>query len=92
MSIENTSEGITVGIAQIAPVWLNRTRTLAKIIEYVTAAANQECRLVVFGEALLPGYHPVHCHGGALLRDFRIRLDAQNRFSIRHTEPGGHPG
>ena len=50
------SEGLTVGIAQIAPVWLNRDRTLDKIIEHVNAAANQDCQLVVFGEALLPGY------------------------------------
>ena len=50
------AESLTIGIAQIAPVWLNRNRTLEKIIEHVTTAANQECQLVVFGEALLPGY------------------------------------
>ena len=47
---------LSVGIAQISPVWLNRQRTLDKIIEHVSAAAGQGCRLVVFGEALLPGY------------------------------------
>ena len=50
------AEVLTVGIAQISPVWLNRNRTLEKIIEHVTTAANQDCQLVVFGEALLPGY------------------------------------
>ncbi len=56
MSTFGDSEGLTVGIAQISPVWLNRSRTLEKIIEHVTAAANEDCQLVVFGEALLPGY------------------------------------
>jgi nitrilase len=46
----------TVGIAQIAPVWLNRGQTLDKIIAHVRAAAQKRCQLVVFGEALLPGY------------------------------------
>jgi nitrilase len=45
-----------VGIAQISPVWLNRERTLDKIIEYVSLAAQAGCQLVAFGEALLPGY------------------------------------
>lgn len=47
---------LTVGIAQISPVWLNREQTLDKIIEYVHLAAQDNCKLVVFGEALLPGY------------------------------------
>ena len=50
------SNCITVGVAQISPVWLNRERTLEKIIEHVGAAAQKGCQLVVFGEALLPGY------------------------------------
>jgi nitrilase len=47
---------ITVGLAQIAPIWLNRDATLAKIIDYIGRAAEQQCRFVTFGEALLPGY------------------------------------
>lgn len=47
---------LTVGLAQIAPVWLDRSRTLSRIVEQVHAAATQRCRLVAFGEALLPGY------------------------------------
>ncbi len=50
------SDTLKVGIAQIAPVWLNRKQTLAKIISYVAQAADQGCQLVAFGEALLPGY------------------------------------
>ncbi|MFA6245396.1 MAG: carbon-nitrogen hydrolase family protein [Mucilaginibacter sp.] len=47
---------LTIGIAQIAPVWLNREETVKKMLAYIADAANQGCRLVVFGEALLPGY------------------------------------
>jgi nitrilase len=50
------TEQLTVGLAQIAPVWLNREATSAKIVNQVQAAATKGCRLVVFGEALLPGY------------------------------------
>ena len=49
-------ELLNVGIAQIAPVWLDRQQTLTKILDYVTQAAKQGCQLVAFGEALLPGY------------------------------------
>lgn len=47
---------LTVGLAQIAPVWLERQQTLEKICSYIEAAAAQHCQLVSFGEALLPGY------------------------------------
>ena len=47
---------LTVGLAQIAPVWLDRAGTLSKILDQVRAADKAECHLVVFGEGLLPGY------------------------------------
>ncbi len=47
---------LKVGLAQIAPVWLNKALTLVKIVRYVNEAGSQNCDLVVFGEALLPGY------------------------------------
>ena len=50
------ADALKVGIAQIAPVWLQREATLAKVAGYVDRAAEQGCRLVVFGEALVPGY------------------------------------
>ena len=52
----SSSDTLTIGLAQIAPVWLDREQTLRKILDYVSRAAEQRCRLVVFGEALLPGY------------------------------------
>lgn len=47
---------LQIGLAQIAPVWLDREKTLAKVEQYVEDAAAQRCALVVFGEALVPGY------------------------------------
>ena len=45
-----------IALAQIAPVWCDRTATLQKIIAYVTEAAAEGAQLVVFGETILPGY------------------------------------
>lgn len=47
---------IKVGLAQISPVWLNREKTEEKIIDKIVEAGENNCDLVVFGEALLPGY------------------------------------
>ena len=47
---------ITVGLAQIAPIWLSRTETLDKVVARLESAADEGCQLVVFGEALVPGY------------------------------------
>jgi nitrilase len=49
-------DSLTVALAQIAPVWLDRAATLAKVNSYVEQAAQQGCGLVAFGEALVPGY------------------------------------
>src|SRR5260370_26843616 len=40
----------------MAPVWLDRTRTLAKAVAWVGDAAAERCRLVACGEASCPGY------------------------------------
>lgn len=47
---------IRVGLAQIAPVWLDRAATTRKLTDWIGKAAAEDCDLVVFGEALLPGY------------------------------------
>nr|AAR97398.1 nitrilase [uncultured organism] len=50
------NDTLTVGLAQIAPVWLDRTGTISKILAQVHAANEAGCHLVAFGEGLLPGY------------------------------------
>jgi nitrilase len=45
-----------VSVAQLEPVWLNKKRTIEKIISAIEQAATEKSDLVVFGETLLPGY------------------------------------
>ena len=47
---------LTVALAQIAPAWLDRAGTTDKIVQWIGMAAAEGANLVVFGEALLPGY------------------------------------
>lgn len=47
---------LRVGLAQISPVWLDRAATLDKVATWIERAADEGCQLVVFGEALVPGY------------------------------------
>ena len=47
---------LRVAIAQMAPVVLDRERTLNKVLVAIRAAAESGARLVCFGEALVPGY------------------------------------
>jgi hypothetical protein len=57
MSLDHEDNNLlTMGLAQIAPVWLDQKRTLEKVESYVLQVAEQGCHLVVFGEALVPGY------------------------------------
>ena len=51
-----SNDMLHVAIAQMAPVWLNRNQTIEKVIGYIERASREDCRLVVFGEALVPGY------------------------------------
>lgn len=47
---------LKIAMAQIAPVWLDKSATLKKIEDSIKDAAEEQCELIVFGEALLPGY------------------------------------
>jgi len=61
---------VKLGLSQMAPVWLKRKETEAKIIDQIMAAADSGCNIVAFGEALLPGYpFWVEATGGAAFND-----------------------
>jgi len=47
---------LTIAMAQISPVWLNREKTTEKIKSSIIEAGSKSCDLIVFGEGLLPGY------------------------------------
>ena len=51
-----TDTTLTVGLAQIAPVWLQKEATIDKVVAWIDDAAGKGCGLVAFGEALVPGY------------------------------------
>jgi nitrilase len=51
-----TNSKINVALAQISPVWLDKEATLDKILNTLKNAKQKNAELVVFGEALLPGY------------------------------------
>ena len=53
MKIENL---LKVALAQVAPVWLNKAKTLEKIKSQISDAAKNKAELIIFGEGLLPGY------------------------------------
>ena len=50
------NNNLKLALAQISPVWLNKEKTIEKIENSIKEAANENCELIVFGEALLPGY------------------------------------
>ena len=53
----STSNHLNIGLAQIAPCWMDQRAHPAKGVEaWVERAAAEGCRLVAFGEALVPGY------------------------------------
>jgi len=41
----STQQTLKLGLAQIAPVWLNRAETTNKIVSYINKAADQDCDL-----------------------------------------------
>lgn len=47
---------LKVALAQIAPIWLNKSATIKKIETSIEDAGKENAELIVFGEALLPGY------------------------------------
>lgn len=47
---------LKIGIVQIAPVWLNKHKTIGKVKDYIEKASREQCELLVFGEAFVPGY------------------------------------
>ena len=48
---------LVVAVAQISPVWLNRSATIEKVVSAIEEAARKGAEFVAFGgEVLIPGY------------------------------------
>jgi nitrilase len=51
-----SESSLRIAAAQLAPVFLEREATLAKVVRAIDEAAEQGAGLVAFGETLVPGY------------------------------------
>jgi len=47
---------LRIGLAQIAPVFLDREATLAKVLARIAEAKRRRCDLAAFGETIVPAY------------------------------------
>src|SRR6201987_4343956 len=57
MAMKSPTDRVTrVAIAQFAPVYHDKTASLAKALELLRDAASQGAALIAFGETWLPGY------------------------------------
>lgn len=50
------TEPLKIALPQMAPVWLNRDKTLEKVLNLIEQAASEAADLIVFGEGAVPGY------------------------------------
>lgn len=51
-----TADTLRIAGAQLAPVWLHREGTIAKVVQAIDEAAAREVELLAFPEAFVPGY------------------------------------
>ena len=51
-----SSREVTVAAVQTTPVWLDRDATVSRLVDEVASAAAAGAKLVVFPEAIVPGY------------------------------------
>lgn len=47
---------LTVALAQLSPIWLDKAATLEKVKTAIAEAADKKAELIVFGEGFVPGY------------------------------------
>lgn len=50
------NDSIHIGLAQYAPIWLDKKATLDKVLRIIDEAHQQDVQLLVFGEGFVPGY------------------------------------
>lgn len=72
---------LKVAMAQIAPVWLNKEATLEKIEASIVEAAKEKTELVIFGEALLPGYPFWLAHTDGAAWDLKINKEIHGHYT-----------
>lgn len=82
---------LTVALAQISPVWLDRDATVAKVAEWIDKAAEKGAGLVAFGETLVPGYPHWLSHTGGAEFNSTIQKELHAHYLDQAVNPdNGH--
>lgn len=71
---------LKVALAQISPVWLDKVATLKKIENSICEAAKEKAELIVFGEALLPGYPFWLAHTNGAAWDLKVNKEIHAHY------------
>jgi nitrilase len=78
---------LKVGLAQIAPVWLNKSETLSKVKNTIKGAGDEKTELLVFGEALLPGYPYWLAYTNGAAWDLKINKEIHAHYIQNAIQP-----
>ncbi len=73
-------ESLTVALAQISPVWLDREATVKKVAHWIDGAADKGAKLVAFGETLVPGYPHWLSHTGGAEFDSKVQKEIHAHY------------
>jgi nitrilase len=71
---------MTVALAQISPVWLDREETIKKVAQWIDKAAEAGAALVAFGETLVPGYPFWLAHTGGAKFDSKLQKEIHANY------------
>lgn len=84
-------ESLTVALAQISPVWLQRDATVEKVAAWIDRAAQEGAGLVAFGETLVPGYPHWLSHTGGAVFDSKLQKEMHAHYLDQGVDlDGGH--
>ena len=75
-----SSGTLTVALAQISPVWLDREETVLKVAQWIDKAADRGAQLVVFGETIVPGYPFWLAHTGGAQFNSKLQKEIHARY------------
>ena len=75
-----SSGNLTVALAQISPVWLDREKTVRKVARWIDNAAERGAHLVAFGETLVPGYPYWLAHTGGAEFDSKLQKELHSHY------------
>ncbi len=56
MTMDSQKRNVRISAAQAAPVYLNKEKTIEKVIGIVKESAENGAQIVVFPEVFVPGY------------------------------------